>query len=197
MRFVLAACAVAAISGCASARAQPAAEPLSSRPPQAETEIRLGEQTRVCVTVSIDEALWTEPRLPDREQANRDFSSHLGGELERLFALSGGERYLMDEGLGEGPRFVQNFHGRNPRCQVNRDLIHVIARYKPRRDGTPFLLEYTIRQSGRMLTRNIERDVRADVARGAIVALYGAPVLTRAIADEMEMRAREIYALIT
>lgn len=196
MRFVLAACAVAAISGCASARAQPAGETLSSRPGQAETDIRLGEQTRVCVTVSIDEALWTESRLPDREQANRDFSMQLAVEMGRVFARSGGERYLRDEGLGEAPRFVGNDRDDNPYCRVNRDLIHVSARYRPRADGTPFVVEYTIRQSGSIVTRSAERDVRQEAEQGVLGALYDAPAITRAIGTEMAERAHEIYAII-
>jgi hypothetical protein len=117
----------------------------------------------VCVAVHVDQRIWPQPLDAD---SARIFSGHLMTEVRRLYEQRGGSDNLP--GTGNEARFVTNENGANPACRDWQTDVLVDVRYRPRRDGTPFVVDYRIARGRAVRTRRIEVDLAREIRAGRI-----------------------------
>lgn len=154
-----------------------------SVPPTANA-ITIGEHSKVCVSVHVDQRIW--PRPLDADSA-RIFSGYLMPEVHRLYVERGGSNFLP--GTHNQARFVADASGTNPYCQDRETDVFVDVRYGPRDDGTPFRMEYHIRRGAAVRSGRIEVDVVEEIRAGRLQGFHQRRTIKTVIIEDMRARA--------
>jgi len=146
--------------------------------------IVIGAQSNVCVSVHVDQSIWPRPLSAD---SARSLSGHLTTALWRLYLQRGGSGSLP--GTRNEARFVADANGTNPYCR-NRDTdVFVDLRYRPRPDGTPFVMEYRIGRGTLVRTDTIERNIAEEVRTGRIPGFHTRRTVATIIVEDIRGRA--------
>jgi hypothetical protein len=155
--------------------------------------IRLTTSSNVCVAVATDEQLW-------REETPAVNSSGLSGILaSEIFAHLAAQGVSNDIQLPEStssePRFVNDYNKANPVCRDPEDIL-VSVNYAPRPDGTPFLVDYDIRQGSESLAGSADFDVAHEIRSGRIEPYNRRRRLQNVVLDDLRSRAATLASLI-
>jgi len=152
---------------------------------EAGPRITLGEQSNVCVSVHVDQAVWPVPHLPEADQ---NFSTFFSGEMARVYREQGGSHHLP--GRDQIPRFASNPRGTNPRCQDAGQDIQIDISYTARPDGKPFTGTYRIARGDSIRTGTFTRDIEEEWRTGRLERPPLTEPLQIAVTDDMRDRAR-------
>lgn len=167
--------------------------PPRSDPREARTEtIRILPDSRVCVSVHVDQGAWPTRLLPGADQF---FSTFLSGELARVYRERGGSYHLP--GRDQTPRFLANPEGTNPQCRRREQDIEISIRYSPRPDGRPFIVSYRIAQRGLTSADVAVRDIEADWRSGRLTRAHHTEPLQIAVTEDMRTRAASLIQDLT
>jgi hypothetical protein len=153
--------ATACVAGALPSRPERADAPPPS--PAPTDLIAVGAQSNVCVSVHVDQRIW--PRPLDADSA-RIFSGSLMSEVRRIYEQRGGSNNMP--GTQNQARFFTNESGTNPFCQDRQTDVFVDMRYGPRRDGTPFVIDYRISRGTALRAGRVELDVAEEMRAGRI-----------------------------
>lgn len=118
-------------------------------------------QTRVCVSVHVDERL---RRRFYNVNPDRSFSSGLASNLERLYIKSGGSR-LIPESSGDLRFTLKNLN--EPICQ-RPAAIRIRGLYILSANGEPFTFSFRIEQGQQVRVGSVTKDMEADFRSGKV-----------------------------
>lgn len=163
--------------------------------------IVVGEQSNVCVSVQVDQAIWPRPLTAE---TNSSLSGILASELRRLFEEGGVSAFIPNPRARSGPRpeprFVANYNGTNPICHDTGEDIYVSAVYSPRPEGGAFVFNYRIEQGAIIRSGSFSRNILDELRTGRIRTSHINEPLQLAVADDLRARAtimfNEIYFTI-
>jgi len=196
MRSVLFVSALA-LSTAACAHAQPAPT-RSIQDAAAQPRIVIGEQSNVCVSVTVDQRVWPIPKLAETDSG---LSGILAAELRQLYERQGGSSFIPNPGPRSGPRpeprFSNNNNRSNPICRDAGEDIYVTASYVPRPDGTPFVFNYRIEQGAAVRSGSFSRDIEEEWRSGRLVRIHKQEPLQIAVGNDLRSRAEFLLSQLT
>jgi hypothetical protein len=167
-----------------------------AEPAAAAHSVFIRSRTNVCVTVGIDARIVSDPAQAELDFA---FSNSLASTLNNVLVARGATNHIIVSDDRSAPtqqrRFVVARPG-DPPC-ADDDDIHVIARYLPRPDGTPFRMEWRVQQGRTAFSEVSDVDLAADMRAGRIRG-YNQRRQNRAIvAEDLAARTQAILRLIS
>lgn len=147
--------------------------------------IRLREDSNICISVNTDPAVWSHPVTTDTD---RNLSGILGTALRGAM-----NQYRVAPTLSDNqtPRFVSELGGQNPLCSDSAD-IHIVIRYYPHENGTPFNVEWTIRQQESSIRQVFSRNIEAEWQTGELPRWANSHPLEDAVLQDLRERASSI-----
>lgn len=193
--FLFLTCLAFGTAACAHAGPDNSGAPSQVAPEQQSTQGRIviGEQSNVCVSVTVDQRVWPRRKKTDTDSG---LSGVLASELRQLYEERGGSSFIPEPGPELGPRpeprFANDFNRANPICRDTGEDIYVTTSYVLRSDGTPFVFNWRIEQGAVVRTGSADRDIFAEIRAGRIFVLNIDEPVQVAVGEDIRSRAAEI-----
>jgi hypothetical protein len=156
----------------------------------AHGRIVAARESNICTSVLVDPAM-----LPGRvdEELLRNLSGFLASQMLSLHRADGGSYTLPGTSTG---RFTIVADGRNPHC-AQRDVdVFVDLRYRPRRDGRPFIVDYRILRADRSIYGRVDVDVAEEIRSGRIQGYTVRRTDADLIGEDISRRAAQLIGFI-